>query len=453
MTTMKPTMTTWNGSRVQGLAGEIEEALREIRGSRPVKQLFWELLGYDRHDEVISLDSSASRFRHSVIEARWLASHDRFHVYCLTLIDDALNRPELREICRYFRRRHRHLAVLFGNAAQTDWHLAYLVEAPSARKNSVRFADMRIGHLEENLRRQSQSLARLRAYDDDDEPVELLELIASYDEVFLSQLPRTERSRRATQGVDYLIEEMSRYPLLGARQERALLVELNHVAHQVTVQVGKRTKTFRAPNEGQEHRYREVRDKLILHNMRLCFYVAKLYATNQEELQDLFQEGVIGLHRAIDLVDPGRGLRFSTYAYQWIRQTVTRWVQQSRQLIRIPAYLHELPSDQRPDIRLVSLDDADGDGSMDVVDPSIRAPSTDREEIERNLFIGLSLKKLPERYASVVIRRFGLYGTPERTLNEIADSMRLTRERVRQIEAKALDKLRYHLEPLRESFE
>jgi RNA polymerase primary sigma factor len=451
MTTMKATMTTWNRSRWRGLAGEIEEVLRDFRGSRPVKQLFWELLGYDRHDEAISLDSSASRFRHLVIEARWLAGHDRFHVYCLTLTDDALDRPVLREICRYFRRRHRHFAVLFGNAGQTDWHLAYLVDDPTARQDSVRFASMRIGHREENVRRQAQAIARLRAYDDDDEPVELLELIASYDEVFHSQLPRAEKSRRATQGVDYLIEEMSRHALLAARQERALLVELDRVAHQVMVQNGKRTKTFRVPNEGQERRYLEVRDKLILHNMRLCFFVAKRYATNQEELQDLFQEGVIGLHRAIDLVDPGRGLRFTTYAYQWIRQAALRWVQQSRQLIRIPAYRHELPRDQRPGIGLVSLDDADCDGSMDLVDPSVPAPSTDREELERNQLIGHSLRKLPERYASVVVRRFGLNGTPERTLNEIGESMGLTRERVRQIEAKALDKLRNHLEPFRES--
>lgn len=116
MTTWKATMATWNGSRGRGFAGEVEEMLRDFCGSRPVKRLFWELLGYDRHDEPISLDSSASRFRHSVIEARWLASHDRFPLHCVTLTNDALNRPVLPGICRYFRRRHRHFAVLFGNA-------------------------------------------------------------------------------------------------------------------------------------------------------------------------------------------------------------------------------------------------------------------------------------------------------------------------------------------------
>ncbi len=90
---------------------------------------------------------------------------------------------------------------------------------------------------------------------------------------------------------------------------------------------------------------------------------------------------------------------------------------------------------------------------MELVSATPQAPSSVRENLERNLLIELTLKKLPERSASVVIQRFGLYGSPERTLGEIGDSMGVTRERIRQIEARALDRLRLRLEPLRESLE
>src|SRR4051794_7735284 len=89
-----------------GLQQEIEELLRNFRGVHPARKLFWELLGYDRRDELVSLATLSSDVRSSVMEARLLASHDKFHIYYIALLSESLTRPVLRRLYRSFRRKH-----------------------------------------------------------------------------------------------------------------------------------------------------------------------------------------------------------------------------------------------------------------------------------------------------------------------------------------------------------
>lgn len=429
-----------------GLQGEIEALLRECHSLHPVRTLFWELLGYDRRDEVVSIAGLGADLRSSVIEARFFASHDKFHLYHFTMTGESLTRLVLRKLYRSFRRKHRFLAFLVGNVGQANWYLAYQPDDLGLAVPPGRLVTIRLGHGEENLHRQAQALHRLRTYDDDDEPLSLLELVAAYDDVFAKVRPQPKVTARVQDGIEILLTEIGRYPLLTARRERAILEELDSVSARQTVREGERAKRVRVPLEGCAVRYKELRDMLVVHNLRLCFYLSKRYAINREEIRDLFQESVIGLLRAIDLVEPARNLRFTTYAYQWVRQAITRWIISYRLLIRHPAYLHELPKEMRSRVNTVPLEGGDAEGLHDLFDESMRTPSSDLDEAEQMEIIRASLRTLHERHAAIIGLRFGLSGSEAQTLEAVARSYGLTRERIRQIEEKSLGKLRIRLQ-------
>ena len=284
----------------------------------------------------------------------------------------------------------------------------------------------------------------LKTYDEDDEPFGLLEIITSFEDIFLKSKSHGKRTGWSSDGLGLLLTEIARYPLLTARQERAILLELASISVH-PVRKGNRTKSYRIPVEGSGVRYRELRDQLVVHNLRLCFFMAKRYASCPEELLDLFQESVLGLLRAIDLVDVTRNLRFSTYAYQWIRQAITRWIVNCRNLIRLPAHIHDLPAESRPHLTTVSIDELESVRTFELVDSSLKTPLAYLEDADLAEIIYGSLRSLDVRAASVVEHRFGLNGFAPKTLEEVAHIFGVTRERIRQIEGKALDKLHFRL--------
>ncbi|HZY41295.1 MAG TPA: sigma-70 family RNA polymerase sigma factor, partial [Anaerolineae bacterium] len=225
-----------------------------------------------------------------------------------------------------------------------------------------------------------------------------------------------------------------------------------------------------------------AREELVRSNARLVISIAKRYQDLGLPLMDLIQEGNIGLLRAIDRFEPARGLRLSTYATWWVRQGINRAVANQGRTIRLPAYvqdrLHQLyqvsqtleqslgraPNDaelaQRlevtaTDIRslrtvavpVVSLDDSlsedDDESAVEQIEDTQVAPLDDlvarrllRKSIER------ALEKLPARYALIVRMRYGLDGDRPHTLENIAQKLSLSRERVRQIEREAFTRLR-----------
>jgi RNA polymerase primary sigma factor len=222
------------------------------------------------------------------------------------------------------------------------------------------------------------------------------------------------------------------------------------------------------------------RDELILRNLRLVYAVARRYVGCGLEIDDVIQEGVAGLIRAVDKFDPERGVAFSTYAIWWIRQSIGRALDNTARLIRIPSNLGPAAAVVRKAV--MESDGRAGELALDViaqaarVDPdtcatllqatappiSIDAParaesetplnelvadrtSSDpeteavREEVRAALHRLLSV--LPARERAVVRARFGFDGIPQ-TLDAIAERYHLSAERIRQIEARALVQLR-----------
>jgi len=230
----------------------------------------------------------------------------------------------------------------------------------------------------------------------------------------------------------------------------------------------------------------QARDRMVRANLRLVVNIARGYTGKGLGLQDLIEEGNLGLLRAVEGFDPAVGTRFSTYASYWIKQSIKRALINTAKTIRIPAYMVELLSKWRrastrlseelgrnptPEeiarvlglpkkklpiikkaIRIYNLtpqtDQADAGWSLGemIMDERMQTPEDSLVEFDNLTHVMKQLKVMDPREATVLRMRFGLEDNEPRTLKEIGETLGLTRERVRQIETEALNRLAESLE-------
>jgi RNA polymerase primary sigma factor len=280
------------------------------------------------------------------------------------------------------------------------------------------------------------------------------------------------------------LNEIGRVDLLTAEQERDLGRRITEGQKcQARLQVesvegGELRRLERKVEEG-----RRAREELIQANLRLVVSIARKYDRHGVPLMDLVQEGNIGLMRASEKYDYSKGFKFSTYATWWIRQAISRAIPDQGRTIRIPAHMAEFINqvnraerdlqrelDREPTIEeialrcnmtidrvaelrhmsssIVSLDSKLGDepdsaslgdqlGDQEADDP---ADTAERSEMHRA--VHLVLDELDERDQEIIKMRFGIECEPH-TLDEVAKQFNVTRERIRQIEARTLARLRH----------
>ncbi|ACK71524.1 RNA polymerase, sigma 70 subunit, RpoD subfamily [Gloeothece citriformis PCC 7424] len=299
--------------------------------------------------------------------------------------------------------------------------------------------------------------------------------------------------------VGAFFKEMARYPLLKPEEEIELaytvkfLMESEEKRQQLQIDLQRPptklewAQAMGLQNERQLenrlYRGRSAKRKMIRSNLRLVVSIAKRYLNRGVPFLDLIQEGAIGLNRAAEKFDPNKGYKFSTYAYWWIRQAITRTIANDARTIRLPIHiveklnklkkaqrvlkqqLHRNPTEKelaqalevdaenlRQLLQLrrqsLSLNHRVGKGEdtelVDLLeDEDLQLPEEKMNEAMMRQDISAVLTDvLTEREKDVIALRYGLSTSQPYTLEEVGGIFNLSRERVRQIQSKAMRKLR-----------
>ena len=328
--------------------------------------------------------------------------------------------------------------------------------------------------------------------DEDDEDIEEASEpnLADVEEIDISTYDQLPANLKVDDPVRMYLKEIGKIPLLTIEEETDLAndVILGRSAKEELEKIESDDQNT-VPLEEYE-RLQEIsdkadlaKDKLVNANLRLVVSIAKRYLSRGLQFLDLIQEGNMGLIKAVDKFDPSKGFKFSTYATWWIRQAITRAVADQARTIRIPVHMVEtinkiirvnrqllqelgrepspaeiaekmdMPEEKVREILKISQEpvsletpigeEEDSHLGDFIQDDNVPVPAEQaaftmlREQLDE------ILDTLTDRERKVLTLRFGLIDGRQRTLEEVGREFSVTRERIRQIEAKALRKLRH----------
>ncbi|NJK47910.1 RNA polymerase sigma factor, RpoD/SigA family [Candidatus Gracilibacteria bacterium] len=317
--------------------------------------------------------------------------------------------------------------------------------------------------------------------------------------ITIARPPTGYTKTNADDTVGAFFKEMARYPLLKPEEEVELAFSVKFLVDAEETRRQLQETLKRPPTklemaqalglanerqlENRLYRGRSAKRKMIRSNLRLVVSIAKRYLNRGVPFLDLIQEGAIGLNRATEKFDPNKGYKFSTYAYWWIRQAITRTIANDARTIRLPIHivekLNKLKKAQRIlkqnlqrnpnedelaqelDIsrnqlrqllqlrrQSLSLNHRVGKGEdtelVDLLEDSdLQLPEEKMSEaMLRNEISEVLSDVLTEREKDVISLRYGLSTSQPYTLEEVGGMFNLSRERVRQIQSKAMRKLR-----------
>ncbi|MEB3252247.1 MAG: RNA polymerase sigma factor, RpoD/SigA family [Cyanobacteriota bacterium] len=332
------------------------------------------------------------------------------------------------------------------------------------------------------------------AWEEDREVLAKISQVSELSEMGLSGYSKN----LADDAVGAFFKEMARYPLLEASEEIELarqvrfLTRVENASEKLTRELGRKPtrqemlaklKVSDSELTLKLHEGRAAKRRMIRSNLRLVVSIAKRYLNRGVPFLDLIQEGALGLNRATEKFDPDKGYKFSTYAYWWIRQGITRTIANDARTIRLPIHIVEKlnklkkahrdlrrdlqrnPTEQELAIALdvtvdqlrslqqvrrrsLSLNHRVGKGEdtelMELLEDSkTQTPESKiSETMMRQEITSVLTEVLTEREKDIITLRYGLTTGETHTLEEVGGIFNLSRERVRQIQTKAMRKLR-----------
>ncbi|NES64423.1 MAG: sigma-70 family RNA polymerase sigma factor [Okeania sp. SIO2D1] len=294
--------------------------------------------------------------------------------------------------------------------------------------------------------------------------------------------------------IQFYHKEINKIPRLRAEEEINLAHQIDELLALEQIRENLEKQLQRSPNETEWatavkmsipelrdrlQQGRQAKNQMVTANLRLVTSIAKRYQNRGLDFQDLIQEGSLGLIRATEKFDHTKGYKFSTYGIWWIRQAITRAICDYSRIIRLPVYLYETISQIKKTVRqmsmerclltaeevatrmemtteklrfivecakeTLSLETPIGKGENTICQEAIEFDGeTPAKYVFENCLqedVETVLNTLTERERNVLRMRFGLDDGQEKTLKEIGVRFNLTRERIRQIESKALKKL------------
>lgn len=372
----------------------------------------------------------------------------------------------------------------------------------SDRDSSIAWPDESIDGFDTDLNRMAEKVSAadsqiapdLTAWDEDREVLAKFSQSEAMSEMGMSGYSKT----LTDDAVGAFFKEMARYPLLKPSEEIELarqvrfLSKVESASEKLQKELGRkpnrqelveRLKLSEAEFTQKLHEGRTAKRRMIRSNLRLVVSIAKRYLNRGVPFLDLIQEGALGLNRATEKFDPDKGYKFSTYAYWWIRQGITRTIANDARTIRLPIHIVEklnklkkahrdlrrdlqrnpseqeladaldvsvdqLRSLQQVRRRSLSLNHRVGKGEdtelMELLeDSSTQTPESKiSENMMRQEITSVLGEVLTEREKDIITLRYGLATGETHTLEEVGGIFNLSRERVRQIQTKAMRKLR-----------
>mmetsp|Transcript_42850 Transcript_42850/g.87616 ORF Transcript_42850/g.87616 Transcript_42850/m.87616 type:complete len:477 (+) Transcript_42850:72-1502(+) len=321
---------------------------------------------------------------------------------------------------------------------------------------------------------------------------------AGEDDEGINKSQTVKGLHKADDSVRWYLQLIGRVRLLRPEEEIQLAREISQLLHWEHVKISLREKLQREPTSSEWtaackvsdvkkfrsilHNARRAKERMVAANLRLVVSIAKRYVNRGMSLQDLIQEGSLGLIRAAEKFDSEKGFKFSTYATWWVKQAVTRAIADHSRTIRLPVHLYDTISAIRKTTRTLNIEigrspteeeiaekmdmsveklrsvlqsaqptlslerplknDDDASQLSDFIEADQESPE---EHVEKSMLrddLENVINSLSPRERDVVRMRYGLDDGRIKTLEEIGQIFSVTRERVRQIEAKAIRKLR-----------